>query len=337
MTTDILEVLSNDEPPKRVGHASEGMQAIAERGQQKARERQQKEREAARKNASEELSDRHAAGQLILWPESERGIPNELVRCAVFSAKNRKEQREVYRANAPLTVPVIGGGEVIYTGEELRQDDETVWMQLVHMSKESRSPVVYFTPYSFFKAINWPYKGTSYTRLLTTIRRLKGASIEVYSSRFDRGMSASLIADFTYNKKSDGEPWSVRVFSPENELLFLFDKLYSRVDWETRLALPEGVSTWLHGFFSSHREPFDHKVETLAIGAGLTLETPEDEQLDEAARIAKRKERLREAKKTIKRALEALQNMGFLKSFEISRSGLVRVVRATKNDRTNDL
>jgi CO/xanthine dehydrogenase FAD-binding subunit len=76
----------------------------------------------------------------------------------------------------------------------------------------------------------------------------------------------------------------VQVFNKDDELLFLFDKLYSRLDWETRLTLPEGVSTWLHGFFSSHREPFDHKIETLAIGAGLTLESEEDAQLAEAAR-----------------------------------------------------
>ena len=85
-------------------------------------------RAKARAKKRDELAARHAAGQLALWPESERGIPNELVRCAVFSAKNRKERRDMYRANAPLVVPVIGGGEVIYTGEELRQDDETVWM-----------------------------------------------------------------------------------------------------------------------------------------------------------------------------------------------------------------
>lgn len=229
-------------------------------------------RAKSRAKNRDELAARHAAGQLILWPERERGIPNELVRCAVFSAKNRKERRAIYRANAPLVVPVIGGGEVIYTGEELRQDDETVWMQLVHMSKEARSPQVFFSPYSFFKAIRWPDKGTSYARLLTTLRRLNTASLEVYSTRFDRGVSTGLIVDFTYSKKTDGAPWSVLVFSPENELLFLFDKLYSRVDWETRLALPEGVSTWLHGFFSSHREPFDHKIETLAKGAGLALE-----------------------------------------------------------------
>jgi hypothetical protein len=273
------------------------------------------------------LADRHAQGQLALWPESERGIPNELVRCAVFSAKNRKERREVYRANAPLIVPVIGGGEVVYIGEELRQDDETVWMQLVHLAKEARSECVSFTPYSFLKAIKWPIKGASYTRLLTSIRRLATSGLEVYSSRFDKGVSTKLIAKYEYSKGADA-PWKVQVFNKDDELLFLFDKLYSRLDWETRLTLPEGVSTWLHGFFSSHREPFDHKIETLAVGAGLTLESEEDAQLDEAARTAKRKARLREIKRIITKALEALQESGFLKSFEVTRSGLVRVVRA---------
>lgn len=284
----------------------------------------------SRDKKRDELAARLEAGQLALWPESERGIPNELVRCAVFSAKNRKERRVVYRANAPLVVPVIGGGEVIYIGEELRQDDETVWMQLVHLAKESRSEWVSFTPYSFLKAINWPIKGTNYTRLLTSIRRLYTSGLEIYSNRFDKGISTKLIANYEYTKNTD-TPWRVQVFNKDDKLLFLFDKLYSRLDWETRLALPEGVSTWLHSFFSSHREPYDHKIETLATGAGLALLLPEDELLEEAARIAKRKERLRVAKKTLIRALTALQDKGVLESFEIKRGGLVHVVRKARS------
>ena len=281
----------------------------------------------SRSKKKDELLDRLAVGQLALWPESERGIPNELVRCAVFSVKNRKEKRDVYRASDPLVVPIIGGGEVIFIGEELRQDDEIVWMQLVHLSKKMRSEWVSFTPYSFLKEIKWPISGASYKRLLISIRRLATCGIEVYSSRFDKGMSTKLIAKYEYSKNDD-VPWKVQVFNKEDQLLFLFDKLYSRLDWETHLALPEGVSTWLHGFYASHRDPFDHKIETLALGAGLILDAEDDEQMDEAARISKRKERRREAKKTIKRALEALQKNGFLETFEISSHGLVRVVRA---------
>ncbi len=60
------------------------------------------------------------------------------------------------------------------------------------------------------------------------------------------------------------------------------------------------------------------------------MEVLDDEQMDEARLEAKRKERLREAKKTIHRALKALQGIGFLDSFEITRSGVVRVVRAKR-------
>ena len=295
-------------------------QALADRAQAKARERK-----------ILALSEQHASGQLALWPESERGIPNELVRCSVFSAKNRNEPRAVYRANAPLVVPVIGGGEVRYSGEELRQDDESVWMELVHMAKESRSPTVTFTPASLLKALRWPDSGQSYTRLLNTLVRLQSATLVVYSARLGGGVSTSLIVDFSFNDKGSGEikPWSVTVFRPESELLFLFDKLYSRVNREARLALSEGLATWLHGFFSSHREPFGHKIETLAKGAGLSLEVANDGQVSEADLDAKRKARRRDIKRKLKAALGELQRIGFLAGFQITESGLVKVVRAT--------
>jgi hypothetical protein len=295
-------------------------QALADKAQDKAR---------AKKIG--ELAEQYAAGQLTLWPESERGIPNELVRCAVFAAKNRKEPRAMFRATAPLVVPVIGGGEVRYTGEELRQDDESVWIELVHMAKESRSPIVTFTPTNLIRSLQWTDSGKSYARLLTTLRRLRSASLEVYSARLGRGVSTGLIVDYAFSDKGDGKPWSVTVFRPESELLFLFDKLYSRVNREARLALPEGLATWLLGFLSSHREPFAHKIETLAIGAGLTLDVPNNGELSEAEFTAKRKARAREVKRMFKNALNELQRVGFLAGFQITPGGVVKVVRANEN------
>lgn len=272
------------------------------------------------------LADLHADGQLTLWRDEERGIPNELVRCALFPAKNRKEKREMYKASAPLTVPIIGGGQVLYFGEELRQDDETVWMQLVHLSKEARSEWVSFSPYSFIQNVGWPVKKDSYARLLASIRRLSGGGLEVYSQRFDRGMKTQLIRTYEYSQ-GEATPWRVKVFDREDGLLFLFDKLYSRLDWATRLSLPDGIATWLHSFFASHKEAYDHKIETLAKGAGLKLHDPEDDALGEAERMAKLKERLREAKKAIVRGLQALKDSGFLVDFEVTRKNLVKVRR----------
>lgn len=88
---------------------------------------QEMEKQALKRSRSRDLNllgEKLEEGQLVFWPETERGVPNELVRCAVFSAKNRREARRIFRANEPMRVPVLGGGEVIYIGEELRQDDE---------------------------------------------------------------------------------------------------------------------------------------------------------------------------------------------------------------------
>ncbi|PTT92922.1 TrfA family protein [Pelomonas sp. HMWF004] len=278
-----------------------------------------------------ELANLMESGQLMLWPETERGVPNELLRCAIFSARNRNTPREVHRANAPLLVPVIGGGEIRYIGEELRQDDETVWMQCVHMSKDRRSPLIMFTPHSFLLELKWPIKDESYTRLLNCLRRLTGGLLEVYSRRFDVGLPTRLLHHYTYSERQEA-PWSVTVYDPKDNLLRLFDDLYeSRLNWETRLNLPDGVTTWLHGFFCSHREPFGHKVETLAIGAGLKIDPPEDAMLSDKARTTKRKERIREAKKLLRTALQILQDRGFLSSWEITKGNIVNVVRAPRH------
>lgn len=48
---------------------------------------------------------------------------------------------------------VIGEGVLAYTGEELRTDDEDVWLQILHLAKEQPlSTAVEFTPYAMVAA-----------------------------------------------------------------------------------------------------------------------------------------------------------------------------------------
>jgi hypothetical protein len=82
------------------------------------------------------------------------------------------------------------------------------------------------------------------------------------------------------------------------ELIELFSGVrYTLVGWQQRLALPDGLATWLHGYYASHKEPYPIKLETIHEGAGLTI---------------KRKDHLREQTEI---ALEALKRVGFLKSW----------------------
>lgn len=72
--------------------------------------------------------------QLPLWPEEVRCAPNEFLRSALFNARNRNQMRRYLRQE---TLAIIGKGRITYTGEELRQDDATVWLQLIQMASDT--------------------------------------------------------------------------------------------------------------------------------------------------------------------------------------------------------
>ena len=273
--------------------------------QAKAKAREQ----AAAKEKATKAAKKTAAlvVQLPLWAEALRCLPNELLRSALFNAKNRKQPR-VYLKKQDIAV--LFEGRITYQGEELRQDDETVWLQLIHLAKEHPlGGVVEFTPYSFCKAIDWPICKGSYERLRECLDRMQATALAVYSKRLAEGVSLSMIPVFAWQDENKQTLKKYRVqVAPQLVELFGSDH-FTRVEWEQRLALPVGVATWLHGYYASHREPFPVKLDTIKRGSGMTTES--------ASRV----------RQLIESALAELVNVGFLKSWEIV-GELVHVKRA---------
>lgn len=273
--------------------------------QAKAKAREQ----AAAKEKATKAAKKTAAlvVQLPLWAEALRCLPNELLRSALFNAKNRKQPRAYLKKQ---DIAVLFEGRITYQGEELRQDDETVWLQLIHLAKEQPlGSVVEFTPYSFCKAIGWPICKGSYERLRECLDRMQATALAVYSKRLAEGVSLSMIPVFAWQDENKQTLKKYRVqVAPQLVELFGSDH-FTRVEWEQRLALPVGVATWLHGYYASHREPFPVKLDTIKRGAGMTTES--------ASRV----------RQLIESALAELVNVGFLKSWEIV-GELVHVKRA---------
>ncbi len=261
----------------------------------------------ARASKGQELINA-AQMQLPFWDETTRRIPNELVRSALFNARNRNRKR-VYLRDADIEV--IGDGRIQYTGEELRQFDEIVWLELIHLSRgQTAGKVIEFTPYSFCKAVQWPLNNNSYERLRESLTRMQATSLSVYSKRLKTGISLSMIPIFTW-KDENGKTLSRYKVTIAPQLIELFgDTYFTQIEWQQRLSLSPGLATWLHGYFASHRTPFPVKLETLYKGSGSTTKD------------------LKDFKRQTKEALEALVKVGFLKEFEIDKASLVHVVRA---------
>lgn len=202
------------------------------------------------------------------WTAQFRGIPNEIVRSALFCAKNRNKPRQYLKQ---AQVSIIGGGTIRFTGEELRQDDQLVWLQLLHVARNHElGNTIRFTPYSFCKSLRWSACGRSYTRLKLSLSRMQATSLSIYSNRLKEGVSLSMIP---YFKWSDDQGNSLREYEVRvaKELFILFGQVYyTRIQWEQRLTLPDGLATWLHAYYASHSAPFPLKISTLKSGAGLT-------------------------------------------------------------------
>ncbi len=285
----------------------ESWEVAARRIAQK-RARAQKELEQAQQEPEKPAKSMAAKViRLPFWPEPQRSAPNEVVRSALFNARNRKQKRE-YLSNAAIYV--IGDGSITYTGEELRQDDETVWLHLIHLARNTPvGELVEFGPRQFCLAVGWPDTGQSYQRLRDCITRLQATALSVYSKRLKEGLSLSMIPFFRWQNAEGKRLKTYQVRIAPEMIEFFGEVNYTQVEWEQRLALSSGLATWLHGYFSSHREPFPVKLETIREGAGLTTE---------------RNDHLKEQ---IGNALDSLKEVGFLTAWKIEKD-LVHVTRA---------
>jgi hypothetical protein len=246
--------------------------------------------------------------QLPVWGDSSRGAPNEILRSALFNVRNRTQKRQAFKK---VQIAIIGEGEITYTGEELRQDDETVWLQLVHLAREfPLGELVEFTAYSFIKSLGWSNSAKSYKRLRDCLERMQATALTIYSKRLSEGVSLSIIPFFAWRQGNNGPPlpkYQVRI-APELVELFS-DVRYTLIEWEQRLALPDGLATWLHGYYASHKKPYPIKLATIRDSTGMTIERSQD------------------LKQKVERALKALVEVGFLESWEI-KGNLVSVRRA---------
>lgn len=249
--------------------------------------------------------------QLPIWPEQFRGIPNALARSALFNVANiRKGARKNLKR---VEIAAVKGITITYTGEELRQDDEDAFLQLVHICRiQELGTEVRFTAHALLTELGWTKNSASYKRLVDCLDRLKASSLAV---TVDVGIgkvnyTGSLIRSFRWRQDGNNAPmreWTVLL---EKEIIALFQpSSYSRVDWKLRLTLPP-LAKWLHSFFHTHAQPFPYKVATLHTLTGSEVSE------------------LRKFRYKLRIALDLLVERGFLKTARIDpKSDLVMVER----------
>lgn len=252
--------------------------------------------------------------QLPLWPESIRGLPTAVARSALFTV-NYSDPRANYRRQI---IASQEGINIVYTGEELRVDDEDVLLQLIHLARlQPMGESVTFATHSIIKALGWSINKASYERLYDCIVRMKATNVTIKFTNTDGSWleyHESLIASAEHGGKDSlnrtDSLWRLRF---HKRVLVLFgDNSYTSLDWKTRLDLPP-LAKKLHSLYMSYEDPPGMPVATLQTLTGSRIK------------------QLKQFRYKLREALNLLVARNFLTTFVVDPiTDLVRVKKVSR-------
>lgn len=251
--------------------------------------------EALKQLAKKRAVPRITPTRLPLRREQLRGLPNSMARSALFTCAHPRTPRAYLNRQR---IASLANYEIYYTGAELRQEDEDVFLQVVHLARYAPvGEVVEIAGNQMLTALKWNNSKRDYDRLRDCIDRLKEGTIRVTQDGGKSGYAGSLIRKFTWQQdQGTGTRMKWRIYL-EREIVALFgDEAYTLLCWEDRSKLSR-LAKWLHAFYHTHGEPYPIKAETLMRLSGSKFSE------------------LRDFRKEIRKALDELVAIGFLKSW----------------------
>ncbi|WP_330219496.1 plasmid replication initiator TrfA [Pseudomonas sp. ICMP 10191] len=230
------------------------------------------------------------------WPDEVRGVPNITLRSALFGSSRSASKAFLQRAEIYTQRPT----QMRYTGPRLDQGDLDVWITLLHIARQKQMGKLFKTSaYELLKLQGKTDAGNNRKTLYKRLFRLAAGTLELSAKHqsYTGGLIDSIYRDDMEHKL---------VITLNLELSYLFGPNdFTHIDWAVRRSLnSKPLAQWLHGYLSSHAEPFPVSIDTLMKMAGsLDNSTSSREQ-------------------NIRRALDALQHAsnlhGQLFSYEIS-------------------
>lgn len=195
------------------------------------------------------------AAQLPIWPESVRGVPNAVLRSALFGAIKRGKRAFQQRVKKASVESVT----VIHTGPQLDQADLDVWEQCLHIARTGGLGTrLQFSASGFLKAIERGTGKSQHEWLKSAFARLASSVVEVADGKrayFGPMLIGGARDDETGHYVIEMNPKIVSLFGADG---------WSSIEFEARRALKkQPLSQWLHGFYAGHARPFPMRVETL--------------------------------------------------------------------------
>ena len=239
--------------------------------------------------------------QLPIWPDPMRGVPNEIIRSALFAAI--QAQGREYLDNAEIASQ--DGYKIIYTGQRLDQSHLDVFEGVMHIARGvHEGNRICFTAHKLLRLIGRHTGKSDHAWLHRTLKHLTATAVEIKDMRSKRLFWGSLLP-----RGAADEDSTQYVVEMNRDLAKLFDRGFTQIDAEQRRKLRrKPLALWLHLYYSSHAKPHPVSVTWLCHKSGSKATT------------------LYSFRQKLKTALEEILAVGAIQSWRIE-NDLVYVVR----------
>jgi len=244
--------------------------------------------------------------QFPLWPEPDRGLPNEIIRSALFPAVRVRGDK--FQENVPIAAHK--GLTITYTGAPLTQSDLDIFEGVMHLARGTpENHWVKFSRHSLLKLIGRSTGKSDHDRLQRSLQCL-AASVVIIHRDGEGGQKArvywgSLLPQGAYDEASG--LFAVKI---DRELVKLFERGFTRVQFEQRHKLrKKPLAQWLHLYYSSHQTPFPVSVAFLAEKSGSDTQN------------------LKHFRANLRAALDELVKLDFFSRYLITKGDVVEVER----------
>jgi len=191
----------------------------------------------------------------IIWPGQIRGVPNSVLRSALFGIVRRGRRAYLERKE----VAAVDGVKIIFSGPQLDQADLDVWEQCLHIARSNNlGNKIYFTANGFLKGINRATGKSQHEWLKGAFARLSTSAVEIADGK------KAYFGAMIYGGARDKETGQYFIeINPKIMTLYGHDG-WTGIEFEQRLALKsQPLAQWLHGFYSTHTKPYPYKVSTI--------------------------------------------------------------------------
>jgi len=239
--------------------------------------------------------------QFPLWGDPQRGIPNELVRCALFAAAKGIDGR--YNEDVPVFSQA--GLKITYSGPTLTQDHLDVFEAIMHLARSMpEGNAIRFSAHGLLKLMGRSTGKSDHDRLLRSLKHLTTTAISIES---DGGgvYWGSLLPEGA--AMPENGRYSVVI---NRNLIKLFNRGFTLVEWKQRKALARSpLAKHLQLWLSSHDKPYPVTVQYLHDITGSNTNS------------------LKRFRQSLKVALNRLKDVGVLSDWYIDEKDKVHFVK----------